>query len=40
MVLPSGPLRESLNALKYADLILINGKKVSDFEKKILKNKQ
>lgn len=37
MVIPSGPLRESLNALKYADLILINGKKVSDFEKKILK---
>ena len=37
MVLPSGPLRESLNALKYANLILINGKKVLDFEKKILK---
>ena len=35
MVLPSGPLRESLNSLKYADLILINGKKVLDFEKKI-----
>ena len=37
MVLPSGPLRESLNSLKYADLILINGKRVLDFEKKIHK---
>jgi len=35
-ILPSGPLRESLNSLKNADLILINGKKNTNFEKKIL----
>jgi tetraacyldisaccharide 4'-kinase len=36
LILPSGPLRESLNSLKNADLILINGKKNTNFEKKIL----
>ena len=36
LVLPSGPLRENLSSLKYADIVLINGKKDSDFEKKIL----
>ena len=36
-VLPSGPLRESLNSLKEADVILINGEKKNKFEKKILK---
>ena len=36
-VLPSGPLRESLSALKSTDIILINGDKVPDFEKKLLK---
>ena len=36
-VLPSGPLRESLSALKNIDLILINGDKVPDFEKRLLK---
>ncbi len=36
-VLPSGPLRESLGALKSTDIILINGDKVPDFEKKLLK---
>jgi len=36
-VLPSGPLRESLNALKQAHIIIINGNKVKNFEKKILK---
>ena len=36
-VLPSGPLRESFSALKNADLILINGDKVPDFEKRLLK---
>ena len=36
-VMPSGPLRENLNALKYAEIILINGEKNKDFEKKILK---
>ncbi len=35
-VLPAGPLRESLNGLKDADLILINGRKNIKFEKKIL----
>ena len=36
-VMPSGPLRENLNALKYAEIILINGDKNKDFEKKIFK---
>ena len=36
-VLPSGPLRETLNSLKYAQIILINGDKNEGFEKKILK---
>lgn len=36
-VLPSGPLRESLSAIKNTDLILINGDKVPKFEKKLLK---
>jgi tetraacyldisaccharide 4'-kinase len=37
LVLPAGPLREKLNSLKDADVILINGKRNIDFEKKILK---
>jgi tetraacyldisaccharide 4'-kinase len=37
LVLPSGPLRESLISLKDANIILINGDKDYDFEKKILK---
>ena len=36
-ILPSGPLRESLKSLKKAEVILINGKKDINFEKKILK---
>lgn len=36
-VLPSGPLRESLNSLKKAHIVLINGKKNLEFEKKIFK---
>ncbi len=36
LVIPSGPLRENLNALKDADIILINGKKDTKFEKKLL----
>ena len=36
LVIPAGPLRESLNSLKEVDLILINGGKNLDFEKKIL----
>lgn len=35
-IIPAGPLRESLNALKNIDIVLINGKKNNKFEKKIL----
>jgi len=35
-VLPSGPLREMLSSLKYAEIVLINGRKDIEFEKKIL----
>ena len=34
LALPAGPLRESLDSLKEANLILINGKKNIKFEKK------
>ena len=36
LVFPSGPLRESLNSIKNADIVVINGKKNIEFEKKIL----
>ena len=36
-VFPAGPLREKLSSLKEANIILINGKKNTDFEKKILR---
>ncbi len=36
-VIPAGPLRESLNSLKKAHLIIINGKKDILFEEKLLK---
>lgn len=36
LVLPAGPLRETLYALKNVDIVLINGEKVQDFENKIL----
>ncbi len=36
LFLPSGPLRESLNSLKEANIVLINGEKNLEFEKKIL----
>ena len=36
LVLPAGPLRESLNALKNAEIVLINGNKNKNFEEKIL----
>ena len=36
LVLPAGPLRESLSSVKDADIILINGEKNNTFEKKIL----
>lgn len=36
-LLPSGPLREKLNALKNVDFVLINGERNQKFEQKILK---
>ena len=36
-VLPSGPLRESLNSMKNAEIALINGSRNDKFEKKLLK---
>ena len=36
-VIPAGPLRESLNSLKKAHLVIINGKKDILFEEKLLK---
>jgi len=36
LVLPAGPLRENLSSLNAAHIILINGKKDDEFEKKIL----
>ena len=36
LVVPSGPLRENLNALKDANIVLINGKRDIQFEKKLL----
>ncbi len=36
-VIPSGPLREPLNSLKDANVVIINGKKSTSFESKILK---
>ena len=41
LVLPSGPLREELSALKRASCVVINGKKNKDIESKIFsKNKE
>ena len=41
LVIPSGPLREELSALKRADCVIINGEKNIDIESKILnKNKK
>ncbi len=37
LILPSGPLRESLNSIKNIDLAIINGDTDHDFERKILK---
>ena len=36
-VLPAGPLRESLNSLSDANILVINGKKDERFEKKVLR---
>ncbi len=38
MVIPSGPLRESLDALKDSQVVIINGKKSLEFEQKILQH--
>ena len=35
LIIPSGPLRENLSALKRADCVVINGKKNKDIENKI-----
>ena len=41
LIIPSGPLREGLNSLNNAHIILINGEKDNQFERKILNiNKQ
>ncbi len=37
LVLPAGPLRESLSSLKNTDIVIINGEKDKIFEEKILK---
>ena len=37
LILPSGPLRQNLSALKNANIILINGDQDKKFEEKILK---
>ena len=37
LVLPAGPLRENLSALKDVHVVIINGEKDKDFEQKILK---
>ena len=40
LMIPSGPLREELSALKRVDYVIINGEKNTHIEKKILeKNK-
>ncbi len=36
LVIPAGPLRETLYSLKNVDIVLINGNKVENFENKIL----
>ena len=35
--MPAGPLRENLSSLKNCDIILINGKKINEFEEKLKK---
>ena len=37
LILPSGPLRENLDSLKDANIILINGKRNKNFEEKLFK---
>jgi len=38
LTIPSGPLRENLSALKRANFVIVNGKRNTDIEEKILKN--
>ena len=40
LIIPAGPLRENLTSLKNAQIVVINGKKNIDFEKKILSYNQ
>lgn len=40
LIIPAGPLRESLSALNRADIVIINGKKNLKIENKIFKNNQ
>jgi len=40
LIIPAGPLRESLKALRNVDIVLINGEKNDKFEKKILNYNQ
>ena len=37
MIIPAGPLRESLKSLNLAEIVLINGKKMNILKKKFLK---
>ena len=37
MLIPSGPLRESIDSLKHAHIVIINGVQNLDFEKKLLR---
>ena len=36
-IIPAGPLRESLQSLKQAQIVVINGRSNKNFENKILK---
>ena len=36
-MIPSGPLRDSLNSLRSANILIINGSKNKDFEEKIFR---
>jgi len=40
LTIPSGPLRDSLSALKKADCVIINGKKNKDIENKIFRKNE
>ena len=40
LMMPSGPLREDISALRRANLVIINGKNNNNIEKKNIGNKQ